>query len=57
MSVFIKNNEGLTPRGLAEKISKSKYHRVIKNLKKYESIEESKKVKIRERKVKKVIKY
>jgi len=39
MSTFIKNKAGLTPRELAESKDKAKYHRVIKNLKKYEAIE------------------
>jgi len=43
VSAFLTNNEGLTPRGLAEKSDRQKFHRVIKNLKKYEGLELSKK--------------
>ena len=39
MSTFIRNKAGQTPRELAENKDKAKYHRVIKNLKKYETIE------------------
>ena len=42
MSVFIMNKDKQTPRELAEKISKQKYHRVIKNLKNYEAKETAK---------------
>ena len=58
MSVFLKNNDKLTPRELAEKLGKQKFHRVIKNLKNYEAkettkINASKKNKV----VKKIIVY
>ena len=39
MSLFAENREGLTPRGLAEKRDRQKFHRVIKTLKKYEQME------------------
>jgi ankyrin repeat protein len=39
MSVFIQNKKGQTPRQLAEQTDVAKFHRVIKTLKKYESLE------------------
>lgn len=57
MSAFLTNKDGLTPRLLAEKISKSKYHRVIKNLKNYEAKETQRNAKAFEKKIKKVIVY
>jgi len=41
MTPFMKNNEALTPRALAEKLGKQKFHRVIKTLKNYEIKQES----------------
>ncbi|CDW78142.1 ankyrin repeat family protein [Stylonychia lemnae] len=54
MSVFIKNAEKLTPKELAEKLSKQKYHRVIKNLKNYEAKETVKINAQKQSKVKKI---
>ena len=57
MSAFIKNKDGLTAKELAEKNSKQKFHRVIRNLKKYEDIETAKIKAKSVKKIKKVIVY
>ncbi len=57
MSAFSKNKEGLSPRELAEKEDKKKFHRVIKHLKNYEQKEIEKKKANEKKKVKTFIVY